>query len=193
MKTRESGMPPEETWQHFFDAPMILDKLGLRRGHRCVVDFGCGYGTFAIPAAQIASGIVYALDIDPEMVAATAAKAKSLGIANIQPEQRDFAANGSGLDDRSVDYVMLFNILHAAEAELLLNEARRVLTAEGTLAVIHWNYDSRTPRGPAMEIRPTPEQCRRTVEQSGFDLGELIDLPPYHYGFIASVRGANTV
>lgn len=40
------------------------------------------------------------------------------------------------------------------------------------------------PRGPAMEIRPKPEQCIAWGEQAGFTFqaAERIDLKPYHYG-----------
>lgn len=71
MKTRESGMPPEETWQSFFDPLAILTKLGLDANCSDVLEFGCGYGTFAIPAAQMIRGKVYAMDIRPEMLAIT--------------------------------------------------------------------------------------------------------------------------
>ena len=100
--------------------------------------------------------------------------------------QRDFVVEGSGLPDASVDYAMLFNILHAEERMTLLREAWRVLALEGKLAVIHWNYDPSTPRGPSMDIRPKPEDCRAWAEQVGFELlpPGLIDLPPYHYGFV---------
>jgi SAM-dependent methyltransferase len=177
-------MPDEEVWQGFFDAETVLRKLGLASTCGNVVDFGCGYGTFTIPAARIASGVVYALDIEPEMVKATKAKAACLN--NIEVRQRDFVVEGSGLPDGSVDYAMLFNILHAEERMMLLQEAWRVLKEGGTLAVIHWNHDPSTPRGPTMSIRPRPEDCRSWVERIGFELlpPGLIDLPPYHYGFV---------
>jgi len=185
MKTRESGMPPEPTWESFFTPAVVLEKLGLSRSVGNVLDFGCGYGTFAIPAAQVVSGKVIALDIDAEMVQATRAKANAAGLSNVVVYLRDFVTNGSGLPDESVDYVMLFNILHAEERDVLLHEARRVMTTTGTLAVMHWNYDAATPRGPSMGIRPQPAACQTWVEQLGFMSlpSGLIDLPPYHYGF----------
>jgi hypothetical protein len=42
MKTRESGMPPEEMWQSFFDPNGVLMKLGLDTNCRDVLEFGCG-------------------------------------------------------------------------------------------------------------------------------------------------------
>lgn len=186
MKTRESGMPPEEMWQGFFDPPAVLRKLGLDERCGNVLEFGCGYGTFTIPAAQIVRGTVYALDIDPEMLATTQAKAAAAQLSNVELSGRDFVADGSGLPDGAVDYVMLFNILHADERMAMLKEARRVLAVGGKLAIIHWNYDPTTPRGPSMDIRPRPEQCRSWAEQSGFTAlppGQIA-LPPYHYGFV---------
>ncbi|MBS0208305.1 MAG: class I SAM-dependent methyltransferase [Planctomycetes bacterium] len=186
MKTRESGMPPEEAWAGFFDPKTTLEKLGLTKDIRAVVDFGCGYGTFTIPAAKIIGGKVYALDIEPEMVAATNTKAAAADLDNVEAHHRDFVADGSGLPDSSMDYAMLFNILHAEERMTLLREAWRVLTVGGKLAVIHWNYDAHTPRGPTIGIRPRPEQCGAWAESAGFATlpPGLIDLPPYHYGYV---------
>lgn len=184
MKTRESGMPDEGVWAGFFDPPAVLQRLGLTPKCRDAVDFGCGYGTFTIPAARIVSGKVYALDIEPEMVAATQAEATAAGLSNVETLLRDFVADGSGLPGGSVDYVMLLNILHAESPHVLLGEAFRLLAPGGKLAIVHWNYDSTTPRGPSMSIRPRPEQCRQWAEQAGFRLLEpgIIELPPYHYG-----------
>ncbi len=64
MKIRESGMPEEDRWKAFFNPDFILGELGLDRSSKLVVDLGCGYGTFSIPAARHITGTVYAMDID---------------------------------------------------------------------------------------------------------------------------------
>jgi SAM-dependent methyltransferase len=186
MKVRESGMPEEGMWAEFFNPREILHKLDLPNSGD-IVDFGCGYGTFTVPAAHITSGTVYALDIEPEMAAIT--KAKSSGLNNVRVLLRDFDTDGSGLQEASVDYVMLFNILHADCPEVLIKEAYRILIPGGKLGIIHWNYDPNTPRGPSMDIRPRPEQCQACAEQIGFRLiSGLIDLPPYHWGMVMERR-----
>jgi ubiquinone/menaquinone biosynthesis C-methylase UbiE len=92
----------------------------------------------------------------------------------------------NGMSDATADFVMLFNILHAEERDALLAEAHRILTPGGRLAVTHWNPDPATPRGPSMEIRPRPEDCRRWMSEVGFRVdSEIIDLPPWHYGMFA--------
>lgn len=190
MKTRESGMPDENLWQSFFEAEAALAKLGLTDACRDVVEFGCGYGTFTIPAARIVNGTVFALDIEPEMIAATKEKARAAGLRNVKTVLRDFVAEGTGLPDAAVDYAMVFNLLHAEQPLILLREAWRVLAPEGVLAIMHWNYDPTTPRGPSMEIRPRPEDCRRWAEEAGFAVErDIIDLPPYHYGLVGRKKG----
>lgn len=138
-------MPEESVWVTFFTPEEVLHKLGLSASGD-VVDFGCGYGTFTIPAAQITSGTVHALDIDAEMVAATKTKAEALGLQNVRTYLRDFVATGIGLADKTADYVMLFNILHAECPGVLLREAWRVLMPGGKTGLMHWNCDPATPR-----------------------------------------------
>jgi SAM-dependent methyltransferase len=190
MKIRDSGMPGEETWKTFFDAPRILRKLDFESTTGDVVDFGCGYGTFSIAAAQLTTGTVYALDIDPQMVDATTAKAAELGLTNVKAIARDFGAEGTGLAHSSVAYAMLFNILHAENPVGLLHEAFRVLQPGGVLGIIHW-IEGATPRGPPPDIRPRPEQCSAWARQVGFVLARaVVQLPPYHYGLAVRKPGA---
>ncbi len=184
MKTRESGMPEEEMWREFFDPEAILRLLKLTPSCRDVVEFGCGYGTFTIPAARTVRGTVHALDIEPDMVSVTQGKADAEGLRNVRIYIRDFVTEGTGLPPSSMDYAMLFNILHAEQPERLLRESHRILAPGALLGIIHWNYDPTTPRGPSMEIRPRPEQCRDWAIKEGFRLlpPGIVNLPPYHYG-----------
>ncbi len=185
MKVRDSGMPAEQSWDRFFDAPKVLSALSFTMPNADVVDFGCGYGTFTTAAAKLTTGVVHALDMDAEMIRATSRRAASCGLSNVKAIQRDFVSKGSGLSSESVDYAMLFNILHGEEPQGLLREAFRALRSEGKAAVIHWVHDSTTPRGPDLSIRPRPEQCRQWIHDAGFELLiPEVALPPYHYGIV---------
>lgn len=188
MKIRESGMPDRNMWEKFFDPTKILATLGLNGQTVDVAEFGCGYGTFTIPAAKIIKGKIYALDIEPEMIRITGEESKRNGLSNVRTVLRDFMTEGSGLPDGSVDYVMLFNILHLERPMILINEAKRLLRGGGKLGIIHWNYDSKTPRGPSMDIRPKPEDCIKWAESIGFSEPVRYDLKPYHYGIVLTKR-----
>ena len=187
MKTRESGMPEESLWEGFFVPDATLRRLKLAPTCKRVVEFGCGYGTFTIPAARLVSGVVFAVDIDPAMVDATQNRAAAAGLSNVLTNLRDVASDGVGIAPASCDYAMLFNILHAEVPSALLAEAYRVIAPGGILGIMHWNYDPSTPRGPSMDIRPKPEQLVTLALDAGFDLlpPGVIDLPPYHYGMAA--------
>src|SRR5437870_2976369 len=105
MKIRDSGMPDEPYWESLFDVPLILSRLSIDAFHD-VAELGCGYGTFTVPIAKRIGGTLYTFDIDPEMIARTRERAKSLPIVC---EQRDVMESGFGVE---VDAVVLFNILH---------------------------------------------------------------------------------
>ncbi|MDD5218003.1 MAG: class I SAM-dependent methyltransferase [Candidatus Omnitrophica bacterium] len=184
MKIRDSGMPEHDMWAKFFDAKKILVALGFNNKVNDAAEFGCGYGTFTIPAAKMISGKIYALDIEPDMIRMTGEEAKKHKLDNVETTLRDFMAEGSGLPDESVDYVMLFNILHLENPKALLKEAGRILRKDGKMGAIHWNYDPTTPRGPSMDIRPKPEQIIEWAESVGFKFASQHDLKPYHYGLV---------
>ncbi len=185
MKVRDSGMPDEILWATFFDAPKILSRLDCVDPRGDVVEFGCGYGTFTIPAAQMTTGTVFAMDIDPAMIENTSLKARDAGLANVMALARDFVAEGTGLPDGCSGCALLFNILHGENPVGLLREAFRVLRPGGRVGIIHWIHDASTPRGPDLTIRPRPEQCLAWALEAGLaPLSPPVDLPPYHYGLV---------
>ena len=186
MKIRESGMPSEKYWESFFDVYNIFNQLQLDDKVKDLVEFGSGYGTFTIPAAKIIKGNVYALEIGSAMINCLKQKITEENLSNIKILHRDFVKDGTGMKDNSVDYVMLFNILHAENPDILLNEAFRILKQGGKAGIIHWMHSSTTPRGPSMDIRPTPVQCVNWLKEAKFKIiKDKISLPPYHYGILA--------
>ncbi len=183
MKVRESGMPEADYWETLFDIPLILVRMGIDHTVGDAVEFGVGYGTFAIPAARRIRGTLHGLDLDPAMLAHCRARADAEGLGNLKLVERDFAVAGTGLPTGSVDCAMLFNILHGENPLALLREAHRVLRPGGRAGIIHWNYDPATPRGPPMAIRPRPEQIRAWCMEAGLRCApDVIPLPPHHYG-----------
>ena len=120
MKVHDSGMPDEEMWGGFFEPAKVLATFGLDRGVQDLVEFGCGYGTFTLAAAGISAGTVHALDIESEMVDVVRQKCSEARITNVEATVRDFVAQGTGLDNDSMDAALLFNILHHEEPVALM-------------------------------------------------------------------------
>lgn len=188
MKVRDSGMPDAAFWESLFDVELILDRMAVNGGVRDLAEFGCGYGTFTLPVARRISGTLHTFDVDDEAMALARARAADAGITNITFLHRDFIDVGTGLPDECVDYVMLFNILHHENPGEITKEARRILRPGGKLGAIHWIHSAATPRGPALEIRPKPEQLLGLLRESGLQTAQAapIELPPWHFGILAS-------
>jgi len=186
MKARESGMPEEKMWEQFFDVDKILNELEVDNKIEKLVDLGSGYGTFTIPVSRIIKGNVYAYDIEDSLIKELESKLETDSINNVILSNMDFISLGTGLGNEEVDYVMLFNILHAEKSAAILDESFRILKRKGRVGIIHWNYDSTTPRGPGMTIRPKPEELKSLLIKSGFSIIKYnVNLPPYHYGILA--------
>lgn len=188
MKYRESGMPDETLWDTFFNPTDVLDKMNINNEIKLLVDIGCGYGTFLISMAERVKKAI-GIDIDDHMTLICKSKIENKNIKNIDLLNGDIATNKT-LNELEkykglVDYISLFNILHCEEPKELLENVSSLLNDNGKIGVIHWKCED-TPRGPAMEIRPTPEMIIDLASKTGFKLENKVDLPPYHYGLIFS-------
>lgn len=187
MKVRESGMPNEKIWEDFFDVESILTELQIDSRITDLVEIGCGYGTFTIPTAKLLKGKLYAFDIDTKMIEALQEKISTTPINNITIQHKDILTHTTELPANSVDYVMLFNILHHNAPAEFLNEAYRILKPQGKIGIIHWRSDISTPRGPDLSIRPKPEQIIAWIDTEKFKIDKApFIIKPYHYGLLVS-------
>ena len=187
MKVRESGMPDEKMWNDFFAIDLILSEMQINGQVNDIVEIGCGYGTFTIPVSKQINGRLFAFDIEKEMIDILEQKIKNERINNIIPEHRDVLTKRTGLANNSIDYVMLFNILHHDTPDEYFNEAYRILKPQGKIGIIHWRSDISTPRGPGLSIRPKPEQILNWIDKQMFSVyKEPFIIEPYHFGLILS-------
>jgi SAM-dependent methyltransferase len=189
MKFRDSGMPDEKMWKTFFNPAEIINKMEINNTVNILVDIGCGYGTFLIPASEVVNEKAVGIDIEPGMIENCRTKINELKIKNIELKAIDIInCDISTIHDlpvKKADYVCLFNILHCENPVKLLKIAFDILEDTGKIGVIHWKYE-KTPRGPSMDIRSKPENIIDWAKEINLTFAKLIDLPPYHYGIIFS-------
>lgn len=187
MKYRESGMPSEQMWDTFFNPNEVLNKMGIDKQIRTLIDIGCGYGTFLLPIAESISTKVIGLDIDYEMIEVCRNKIKDCNTSKIELVQGDISIDNTIKElekyKGEIDYITLFNILHCEEPTNLLKNIYDILNDNGRIGITHWKHE-KTPRGPSMEIRPTPEMIIKWALKAGFTLENQVELPPYHYGLV---------
>lgn len=99
-----------------------------------VLDFGCGPGSYVIPAATMVEdkGLVYALDRHPTALETTTSRAEKAGLNNVETIRSD---RDTGLPGHSVDVVLLYDIFHHLESpDAVLRELHRVLKPSGVLS-----------------------------------------------------------
>ena len=126
-------------------ASSVLAEASVKPG-QVVLDFGCGAGTYTIPAAQAvgAAGRVYAVDIKPSALNRMERKAARAGVRNVV---RVDAAPGDGvpLARDTVDCMLVIDVLQKiADKAGVLQEAYRVLRPGGVLLIfpMHLNIDA---------------------------------------------------
>jgi ubiquinone/menaquinone biosynthesis C-methylase UbiE len=110
-----------------------LEKAQLRRG-MSVVDYGCGPGSFTIPAAELVGqqGKVFAVDIYPLAISTVKQKASRKGLQNV--ETILVKGYDTGIEASSIDRVLLIDTIHLIEdTDALFREIHRVLKPDGLL------------------------------------------------------------
>jgi len=147
-------------------AGTILKEIGIKEGHR-VLDFGCGSGNYTIAAARVVGkqGLVYALDEDEESLNQLMHRAKSIGLKNIIRLDASHELR-SGLDDKSVDVVLLYDVLHyyyfpkEEDRRQILRRLYRILRANGLLSLYPTHLQS--------NMEPNLGDVRKEIEEAGF-------------------------
>jgi ubiquinone/menaquinone biosynthesis C-methylase UbiE len=107
---------------------------GIKKGD-VVLDYGCGIGFNTIPAAEIVGekGKIYALDFHPFAIKTIGKEIRKKGLKNVETILSDLY---TGIPDKSVDIVLLYNVLPMIENRpALIKELYKALRLGGILSV----------------------------------------------------------
>lgn len=191
-----TAMPDPDCWKALWPNPrQVLVALGVKPNIEAI-DLCCGDGLFTLPLASMAKH-VFAIDIDPAMLALARRKIAAVGAANCQLIEGDAYAVVD-LVRRPVDFVLIANTFHGVpDKPRIAGAVAAILTPGGHFAVVNWHLRPRDetivlgePRGPKTKMRMTPADVTAVVEPAGLRSVSVVDLPPYHYGAIFEKRGA---
>lgn len=138
----------------------FLRSINVEAGHS-VLDFGCRIGNYSVPAARVvgSTGKVYALDMSHEAVDELIARANALGLGNIIVPIKTRGELTIDLPDKSVDVVLLYDVIHGILGSAgtldpfrqLLEEIHRVIRSRGIFSL----FD-------------------KHIEETGFNLGDIV-------------------
>jgi ubiquinone/menaquinone biosynthesis C-methylase UbiE len=183
-------MPTAGWWEALWPDPAaVVARVGIAAGME-VVDLCAGDGWFTLPIAKTA-GHVTAIDIDRELLGVARMHLAEAGVSNCDFVEGD-AYDVDKLVAQPVDFVFMANVFHGVpEKTRLARAVAQALAPRGRFAIVNWHARPREqtpilgePRGPATELRMTPEAVRAAVEPAGFRLHRLVELPPYHYAAV---------
>ncbi len=135
----------------FYPPKYILKDVGISPGV-CVLDFGCGPGSYSIAIAELLAGTgkVFALDIHQLAIKKVNQTAQKKKLANIKTILSDCA---TGLPSNSVDIVLLYYIFNdLKEPGRVLHELYRVLKPQGILSFSEYNIKKISSRLEKKEL-----------------------------------------
>ena len=178
-----------ESRQREEDCRLLLEALEIEKG-QTICDLGCGNGFYTLELARRVGpdGLVYAVDIQPEMLRMLARRAAEESLDNIRP------VLGTVIDPRlpkgEVDTVLCIDVYHEfSHPEAMLARIRESLAPTGRLVLAEFRGED-----PAVPIKPlhkmTKAQVRGELEPAGFRVAREFDRLPWQHLLFFSVAGA---
>ena len=165
--------PDRDAWQQ---PELIMDLLRIADG-ATVADVGAGGGWFTVRLARRVgpNGLVYAEDIQPQMLESINRRVRREGLANVR------TIRGTPTDPllpSPVDAVLIVDVYAAVAVEdrvRLLRNLVPLLRPGGRVGIVDFKLDGGGP-GPPLAERVEPEAVVRDARAAGLRLREREDL-----------------
>ncbi|MFZ5468545.1 MAG: class I SAM-dependent methyltransferase [Myxococcota bacterium] len=180
-----------QTWAKRWDDPSrdadqkpdeVLAALALAPG-ASVADVGAGTGYFSVRLARtVPQGKVFAVDLEPAMVAHLRERAVKENLANLVAVQA--AADDPKLPE-PVYLVLIVNTYHHLEDRVAyFQRLKSSLTADGKVAVVDFRRGA--PHGPPDAHKVPPEEVIAELSAAGFLLEADHEFLPHQYFLVFS-------
>ena len=146
-----------------------------------VADVGAGSGYYSVLLARAVGerGRVYAIDIQPEMLALVRKKTEAAGLRNVDLVLG--TVTDPKLPAEAVDLVLMVDVYHElAEPQSMLRALARALKPSGRLVLIEFRKES--PWVPIRdEHKMSVRDARIELEAEGFTFDRVIDVLPWQH------------
>lgn len=158
--------PDRDLWQR---PDQIMDAMGIADAS-VVADIGAGSGWFTIRLARRVGprGLVYAEDVQKEMINAISRRVGREGFNNVMPKLG--TNNDPRLPAGSLDAALMVDAYHEVEDRVsMLSNIAKALKPQGRLGIIDFRLDGTGP-GPAPEERVSPDVVVNDAKKAGLRL-----------------------
>jgi len=176
----------------FLDSDEIIQELNLK-GDETFMDAGCGDGHNAIKVLEDYNhkGTVYAVDIYDASIEDMNKYKEENNVENLVNIEADITEGIPGVDDESIDVVLMVNVFHGFKASRKMDEAveelARIVRKDGKIAIMDYKpWD--VPKGPPTQFRSSPEDLEKLFNNHGLkktylneEIGEDIPEGKSHF------------
>ena len=169
--------PSRAEWQK---PDQVLRTLALEPG-QVVCDVGAGPGYFALPAARAVgeAGHVYAVDVEPRILASLRKRLREAGLRNVTPILA--LDDDALLPPASCDLILVVDTYHHFPGgPAYLRRLARSLRPGGRIVNIDF-HKRELPVGPPPEHKLTREEFLAQAEAAGLALVQEHTFLPYQY------------
>jgi predicted methyltransferase len=181
--------PDRDDWQQ---PDEVMDHLGISDGAR-VADIGAGGGWFTVRLARRVgpNGVVYAEDIQRQMIESIARRVKREGLSNVQ------TVLGTPGDPRLPGglraVLMVDTYTQLSDATALLSHIAAALAPNGRLGIVDFKRDGAGGPGPPIEERVDPDAVKAHAAAAGLTLVGEETFLRYQYFLIFGVSERSKV
>lgn len=162
----------------------IIRFMGLKAGE-VVADIGAGTGYFTrrLGRAVAPNGVVYAVDIQPEMIARLKENMEKHGIRNVVPVLAE--TDDPKLEPNTLDWALLVDVYHELQQpKATLAKLREALKPTGRVALVEYRLEGLTAVHVREEHRMSKEQVLSEWEPAGYRLVKLYEFLPTQHFFV---------
>lgn len=181
---------PEEAWWFYrperveTEKPeLLLDVLGIKPGD-AVADIGAGPGFFSLRAARHVgpAGKVFAVDVQPEMIAGLRRMARKSGLKNIVPILG--SPDNPKLSANSVNEVLLILAYHEfSHPAQMMHHIYTAMKPDARMLIVEYKAEDPNSRVSPLH-KMTAADILREISGFGFRLEKTIGMIPTQHVFV---------